>query len=72
MSRFQRVKFDRTVDSTGACFGLGPMASPHSRDNSVLTTMQSFEEVSPQHSVIAQFFKDIAMFPPQTLFLKAL
>ena len=30
-------------------------ASPHSRDNSVLTTMQSFEEVSPQHSVIAQF-----------------
>ena len=41
-------------------------ASPHSRDNSVLTTMQSFEEVSPQHSVIAQFFKDNAMFPPQT------
>ena len=30
-------------------------ASPHSRDNSVLTTMQSFEEVSPQHSVIEQF-----------------
>ena len=36
----------------------------------VLTILQNFEEVSPQHNVIAQFFKDIAMFPPKSLFLK--
>ena len=36
----------------------------------VLTIMQNFEEVSPQHNVIAQFSKDIAMFPPKSLFLK--
>ena len=43
---------ERIVDSTGACLAV---ASPHSSNNSVLTTMQSFEEVSPQHSLIAQF-----------------
>ena len=38
-------------------------ASPHSRDNSVLTTMQSFEEVFPQHSVICAAFQGYCDVP---------
>ena len=56
------LQSDRIVDSTGACLAV---ASPPSRDNSVLTTMQSFEEVSPQHSLIAQFSRILRCSHPE-------
>ena len=41
-------------------------------ESTLFDNYTNFEEVSPQHNVIiAQFFKDIAIFPPQTLFFES-
>ena len=63
------------VDSTGACFGHTALSKPWQArqvESTLFDNYTNFEEVSPQHNVIiAQFFKDIAMFPPQTLFFES-